>query len=68
MKTLSRINHDVHQNVYEGFNGDRKVCCILDMNCVRYIVFVNGKRKSVREFDNSQTDVCFKSAEAALNR
>ena len=68
MKKLVKVEHEIFKNVYEGTNGNRMVRCILDTNCVRYIVFENGKKKSVREFNNAQADTCFKNAEAALNR
>lgn len=68
MKKLVKVEHEIFKNVYEGANGNRTVRCILDANCVRYIVLENGKKKSVREFSNAQADTCFKNAEAALNR
>lgn len=68
MKKLVKVEHEIFEKVYEGTNGNRMVRCILDTNCVRYIVFENGKKKSVREFNNAQAATCFKNAEAALNR
>lgn len=68
MKKLVKVEHEIFEKVYEGTNGNRMVRCILDTNCVRYIVFENGKKKSVREFNNAQATTCFKNAEAALNR
>lgn len=68
MKQLVKVENGIFKNVYEGINGSRKVVCILDANCVRYIVSENGKKKTTREFNNAQTDVCYKNAEKALNR
>lgn len=68
MKQLVKINHEVFREAYEGVNGDRRVLCILDENCVRYMVIVNGKLKSRREFSNGQEKTCFRNAERALNK
>lgn len=67
MKRLVKVAHEMFKEVYEGTNGKRSVRCILDQNCVRYIVFVDGKKKSVREFSNGQQTQCFANAEKALN-
>ena len=53
---------------FEGTRGGRKVICILDDYCVRYMVFENGKKKSRREFRNDQKEICFKNATKALNK
>lgn len=66
MKLLSKAAHDIYSDFYTGTNGNRTVNCILDTNCVRFIVIENGK--SVREFNNAEKDKCFSQAEKALNK
>lgn len=68
MKQLIKVNHEIFNEVYEGTNGTRRVVCILDKNCVRYIVFEGSKKKNVREFSNGQEQTCFNNATKALNR
>lgn len=53
---------------FTGSNGTRRVICILDDFCVRYMVFEKGKMKSRREFSNNKKELCFRNAEKALNK
>lgn len=68
MMKLVKVEDEIFKDVYVGTNGNRKVTCILDTNCVRYIVFENGKRVRRSEFSNDQKEKCFTNAEKALNR
>lgn len=68
MKTLVKVEHEVFREYYEGINGQRRVCCILDQNCIRYTVFENGKKKRTSTFSNGQENTCFRNAVNALNR
>lgn len=68
MKQLVKVNHEVFHDFYEGINGQRRVCCILDKNCIRYTVFENGKKKRTSTFINGQEQTCFDNAAKALNR
>lgn len=56
------------EEIFEGVNGNKKVWCCLDNNCVRYTVTVNGKLISRREFSNDKKELCFKNATKALNK
>lgn len=68
MAKLEKVNDKMFNQMFEGVNGSRRVVCILDSCCVRYMVFENGKRKSRREFSNGQEAICFRNAEKALNK
>lgn len=68
MNELLKINCEGFKEYYIGTNGQKKVVCILDKNCVRYMVYTNGKLKSKREFSNGKEDICFKNAMKALNK
>ena len=70
MINLQQVENTIFKKYYEGTNGRRRVVCILDDFCVRYMVFEDGKRKSRREYGNEPgtKDRCFKNAEKALNR
>lgn len=69
MVELFRTNGGgIFKEFYAGKNGSREVTCILDDNCVRYMVFENGKLKSKREFSNEKKSLCFTNARKALNR
>lgn len=73
MMELRKENNEMFKEFYTGTtymsNGQKKtVNCILDDNCVRYIVFVGNRIKSRREFDNTQKELCFKNATKALNK
>lgn len=68
MKELVKKESYHFNEYYEGENENKKVQCILDNNCVRYMVFVNGKKVSRREFSNDKKELCFKNATKALNK
>lgn len=68
MKEMIKVKNEMFNEYFEGSNGSRRVTCILDDNCVRYMVFENGKRKSRREFANNNKALCFKNAVKALNK
>ena len=73
MLELKKENHSMFKEFYTGSkimpNGQRKtVNCILDTNCVRYIVFIGNRIKSRREFDNGNKGLCFNNATKALNK
>ncbi len=71
MKELVRVESNIFNEIYEGINGNKKVVCILDNNCVRYIVFDLAKpRQSGKryEFSNDKKELCFKNAIKALNK
>ena len=72
MLKLTKVDHDMFSEYYEGTNGTRKVACILDQNCVRYMVLVPGKHgmkvASRREYANGSEARCFAAAEKALNK
>lgn len=67
MTKLVKINDGMFKEMYSGERGSKKVICILDENCVRYMVFENGKKKRTSEFNNAQKAKCFANAEKALN-
>ena len=70
MAELKKVENTMFKEYYEGLNGPRRVVCILDNYCVRFMVFENGKQKSRREYGNepSAKDRCFKYAVKALNK
>ena len=69
MKELIKLENGLFYNdYYIGVNGTKKVICILDDYCVRYIVTVNEKQVSRREFSNDKKELCFKNAIKALNK
>lgn len=70
MAELKKVENTIFKEYYEGLNGSRRVVCILDNNCVRYMVFVNGKQKNRQEYGNglNAKDRCFKYAAKALNK
>lgn len=73
MKELKKEANSIFEEFYTGStymaNGQKKtVNCILDDNCVRYIVFIGNRVKSKREFDNNKKEVCFRNATKALNK
>ena len=70
MAELKKVKNTIFKEYYEGINGSRRVICILEESCVRYMVMENGKRKSRREYGNkpSAKDRCFKNAIKALNK
>jgi len=72
-KSEDKIFNRIFVGTKEVMNKDyrmieRKVTCILDKNCVRYVVVENGKQISRREFANGKEELCFKNATKALNK
>ena len=70
MKELVKTNSKFFDEIFEGTaNSGAKVTCILDDNCVRYMVVDKfGRTKSRREYGNHNKELCFKRATEALNR
>jgi len=72
MAELKKVENNIFKEYYEGRNDGRRVICILDLNCVRYMVFAPGKwgerQISRREFANGKESLCFKNATKALNK
>lgn len=77
MTKLIKINDNFFDEIYaaERFamkkdysTVKRRVVCILDDYCVRYVVYENGKKLRTSEFSNDQKEKCFANAEKALNR
>ena len=68
MAELKKVKDAIFDEYYEGVNGLRRVICILDPFCVRYMVLENGKKKIRQEFSNGKESLCFKNALKALNK
>ena len=78
MKTLNKTTNEIFNEYYTGETSglnkktfkyeEKKVICILDDNCVRYSVVVNGKCVKRKEFENHQKKLCFNSATDILNK
>lgn len=68
MIEFEKVSNYVFSEYYEAVNGDKKVILILDDNCVRYHVLINGKHKRKSEFDNNNKDKCLKNATKVLNK
>ncbi|MBR5202892.1 MAG: hypothetical protein IKW45_06475 [Clostridia bacterium] len=70
MKELKKVENNMFNKYFEGVAvSGAKAICILDDNCVRYMVFDKmGKRVSRREYSNQAKELCFKRATEALNR
>ena len=68
MLELRKENNSVFNEFFTGTNGNKTVNCILDDNCVRYIVFEGRRIKTRREYDNCKKELCFKNATKALNK
>ena len=73
MLELRKSEHSLYKEFYTGskilHNGLKMtVNCILDSNCVRYIVFKGNRITTRREYTNDKKEQCFKSAVKALNR
>lgn len=71
---LKKTENFMFSEYYTGYNPqtDRTVHCILDDNCVRYVVVqCNGNNTKVvkrREYSNEQKALCLEKANAELNR
>lgn len=71
MIELVKVNSTIFDEIYEGINGNKKVVCILDNNCVRYTVLdlTKPRQKGKRhEFNDNQKELCFRNATKVLNR
>ena len=70
MIELKKTSNVYFNEIYSAFAvSGASVTCILDDNCVRYVVCDKyGKRKTRREYSNTQKALCFKRATEALNR
>lgn len=68
MIEFKKVDNYVFNEYYEGVKGDKKVIVILDENCVRYHVIMNGKHKRKSEFDNNSKEKCLKNALMVLNK
>lgn len=74
---LKRVNDNFFNDIFVGERWAtkkdythvlRRVVCITDDNCVRYVVYENGKKLRTSEFSNDQKEKCFCNAVKALNR
>lgn len=71
---LTKTENFMFSEFYTGYNPQtkRSVHCILDDNCVRYVVVqCEGNRTKVvkrREYSNHEKERCKANATAALNR
>lgn len=45
MAELRKENNGIFEEFFTGKNGNKTVNCVLDDNCVRYIVFERGKNQ-----------------------
>lgn len=68
IEALTKTRHPFLDEFYVGQNGSRRVECILDNYCVRYMGYVNGKRTTRREYDNNNKELCMARALAWLNK
>lgn len=71
MKELLRVESKLFKEMYVGINGNKEVICILDDNCVRYMVkdLANVRRSYKRyEFSNDKKALCFANATKMLNK
>lgn len=68
VEKLTRVENGMFNEYYEGSNWSKRVVCILDNNCVRYMGFVNGKRVTRREYSNTSKATCMARALAWLNK
>lgn len=67
MKELVKVENYMFTEYYEGTCWNKKVVCILDDNCVRFVGFVNGKRTVRREYSNKNKEMCMRKATEWLN-
>ena len=68
IEKLTKVEGSAFRECYEGYNGDKRVVCILDNNCVRYTGFKACKRTTCRKYTNAQKDICMARALAWLNK
>lgn len=67
MLELVKEKHSVFNEFYTGTKGTITVNCILDDNCVRFIVFEGRRVLNRREYKNNGKRLCFIRATQALN-
>ena len=71
---LKKTENFMFSDYFTGYNPqtNRTVHCILDYNCVRYVVVQcegsNTKVITRREYGNKDKERCLANATAALNR
>lgn len=68
MIKLIKTNNDTFKEFYTATKGNKTVNCILDTNCVRFCIIVNGRLISKKEFFNTQKEYCFRIATEQLNK
>lgn len=68
MEKLYKKEDKIFNEIYEGINGKKRVVCILDNNCVRYMKYIGIKRIGINEYENNQKERCFKLATNWLNK
>lgn len=65
---LTKSADPMFQEKYEGKCHSKRVICILDENCVRFVGFVNDKLVVRREYANNKKSLCMARATAWLNK
>ena len=70
IEKLTKFEGSHFREEYAGECGSKRVICILDNNCVRYMGFVNGKRVTRREYGNTDRNkaTCMARALDWLNK
>jgi hypothetical protein len=68
IEKLTKSEDPMFQEKYEGERCSKRVICILDDNCVRFVGFVNNKRVVRREYANNKKALCMARAIAWLNK
>ena len=68
IEKLTKSDDPMFQDIYEGSLRSKRVICILDDNCVRFVGFVNDKRVVRREYANNKKALCMARAIAWLNK
>ena len=68
IEKLIEVEGQMFQEIYEGEIGSKRVICILDENCVRFVGFVNDKLVVRREYANNKKSLCMARATAWLNK
>jgi hypothetical protein len=68
METLIKREHEIFKDYYVGTNGNKTVTVVMDEYCTRYIVYINGKQISKKEYSNEKRHLCFPRAIAQLNK
>lgn len=70
IEKLTKVEGGFFDEYYTGECGSKRVVCILDNNCVRYMGFVYGKRVTRREYGNTEKSkaTCMARALEWLNK